>query len=89
LREQVILPGKSLLNPPVFYYSNEISRDRLVHLIHEASYSRVNCIYSAETRPPAGMLAEAHKRRDEQKLNEPMFRTLLRIRKEWIGKGLL
>jgi radical SAM superfamily enzyme YgiQ (UPF0313 family) len=89
LREQVILPGKSLLNPPVFYFSNEISRDRLVQLIHEASYSRVNCIYSAETRPPAGMLAEAHKRRDEQKLNEPMFRTLLRIRKEWMAKGLL
>jgi hypothetical protein len=35
------------------------------------------------------MLQEAHKLRAEQKLKEPMFRTLLRIRKEWKGKGLL
>jgi radical SAM superfamily enzyme YgiQ (UPF0313 family) len=89
LEEEVIKPGQSLLYPPVFYFSNGITRDSLVQLIHEASSDRLNCIYSAETRPPLEMLQEAHKRRVEQKLNEPMFRTLLRIRKEWIGKGLL
>jgi radical SAM superfamily enzyme YgiQ (UPF0313 family) len=89
LQEQVIKPGQSLLYPPVFYFSNGISRNRLVQLIREASSERLNCIYSAETRPPVEMLQEAHKIRTEQQLNEPMFRTLLRIRKEWIGKGLL
>lgn len=89
LQEQVIKPGQSLLYPPVFYFSNGITRDRLVQLIHEASSDRLNCIYSAETRPPLEMLQEANKLRTEQKLKEPMFRTLLRIRKEWIGKGLL
>ena len=89
LQEKVINPGQSLLYPPVFYFSNEISRDRLVQLIHDASSDRLNCIYSAETRPPLEMLQEAHRIRSEQKLKEPMFRTLLRIRKEWKGKGLL
>ena len=89
LQEQVIKPGQSLLYPPVFYFSTGISRDRLVQLIHEASSVRLNCIYSSETRPPLEMLEEAHQLRAEQKLNEPMFRTLLRIRKEWIAKGLL
>ncbi len=89
LQEQVIKPGQPLLYPPVFYFSSGISRDRLVQLIHEASSVRHNCIYSAETRPPKEMLEEAHKRRAEQKLTEPMFRTLLRIRKERIEKGLL
>ena len=89
LQEQVIKSGQSLLYPPVFYFSNGITRDRLVQLIHDASSDRLNCIYSAETRPPLEMLQEAHRIRSEQKLKEPMFRTLLRIRKEWIGKGLL
>jgi radical SAM superfamily enzyme YgiQ (UPF0313 family) len=89
LQEHLIKPGQSLLYPAVFYFSGGISRDRLVELIHKASSERINCIYSVETRPPLEMMKEAHKLRKENKLNEPMFRTLLRIRKEWIGKGLL
>ena len=89
LQERMIKHGQSLLYPPVFYFSKGISRNDLVQMIHAASAVRLNCIYSAETRPPLGMLEEAHKRRVEQKLEEPMFRTLLRIRKEWIGKKLL
>jgi radical SAM superfamily enzyme YgiQ (UPF0313 family) len=89
MQEQVIKPGQSLLYPPVFYFSKGISRDRLVQLILEATAERLNCIYSAETRPPVEMLKEAHKLRAEQQLNEPMFRSFLRIRKEWKAKGLL
>jgi radical SAM superfamily enzyme YgiQ (UPF0313 family) len=89
LQEQVIKPGQSLLYPPVFYFSKGISGDRLVQLILEATAERYNCIYSAETRPPEEMLKEAQKLRAEQHLNEPMFRSFLRIRKEWRTKGLL
>jgi len=73
----------------VFYFSKGISGGRLVQLILEATEERLNCIYSAETRPPVEMLKEAHKLRVEQHLNEPMFRSFLRIRKEWKAKGLL
>jgi radical SAM superfamily enzyme YgiQ (UPF0313 family) len=89
MQEKMIKPGQSLLYPPVFYFSKGISRDRLVQLILEATAERLNCIYSAETRPPVEMLKEAHKLRAEQQLNEPMFRSFLRIRKEWKAKGLL
>lgn len=89
IREKVIRPGISLLYPPVFYFSEGISRDGLTNLIQEASSSRLNCVYSANTRPSPEMLMEAHKLRERQKLNEPMFRTLLRIRKEWKEAGRL
>jgi len=89
LHEQMISPGQSLLYPPFFYFSSGIKENRLVQMIHEASSERINCVYSAETRPPFEMVQEAHQFRDEQKLKEPMFRTLLRIRKEWKLKGLL
>jgi len=89
LQEQVIIPGQSLLYPPVFYFSKGFPRTRLVNLIREVSSERLNCVYSAETRPPAEMLSEAHNLRTDKKLIEPMFRTLLRIRKDWKAKGLL
>ena len=89
LKEQLIKPGQSLLYPPVFYFSKGITRERLTQLIHDVSAERINCIYSAETRPSLEMMQEAHKLRAEQQLKEPMFRTLLRIRKEWKMKGLV
>jgi radical SAM superfamily enzyme YgiQ (UPF0313 family) len=88
INENVIQPGQSLLIPPVFYFSKEISRDCLVQEINNVSSERVNCVSPSDTRPPLAMMQEAHRIRIEQKLNEPMFRTLLRIRKEWNAKGL-
>jgi radical SAM superfamily enzyme YgiQ (UPF0313 family) len=89
LKEKIIKPGQSLMYPPVFYYSKKIPGDTLVGLINEASITRVNCINSANTRPSGNMMAEAIKMKTEQNLNEPMFRTLLRIRKQWRTKGLI
>jgi radical SAM superfamily enzyme YgiQ (UPF0313 family) len=89
LKDNVIRPGQSLMFPPVFYYSREISKDQLAEFINEVSSKRVNCVNSSNTRPSGKMLAEANKMKTEQKLNEPMFRTLLRIRREWRTKGLL
>jgi radical SAM superfamily enzyme YgiQ (UPF0313 family) len=89
LKEQVIRSGQSLLYPQVFYYSKEISSDRLVQMIRDASSVRHNCIHSAETKPSPEMMEKAQKLRAENNTNEPMFRTLLRIRKEWMEKGSL
>ncbi|MCX6244202.1 MAG: radical SAM protein [Bacteroidetes bacterium] len=82
LKEQVILPGESLLYPPLFYFSKEISRDRLNEMMLDVSSLRHNCIHSAETKPSPEMMQEAQKLRAELNLNEPMFRTLLRLRKK-------
>jgi radical SAM superfamily enzyme YgiQ (UPF0313 family) len=89
IREKLLQPGQSLLYPPLFYFSEKIPQQRLVQRIREVSAERINCVYSAETRPPAEMLQQAQKLRSEQKLKEPMFRTLLRVRKEWMAKGLI
>jgi radical SAM superfamily enzyme YgiQ (UPF0313 family) len=87
LNENVIEPGQSLLNPPVFYFSSGIPKERLVQQISKVSSERVNCVSPGDTRPPIAMMQEAKRIRIEKKLNEPMFRTLLRIRKEWNAKG--
>lgn len=89
LQEKQITSGQSLLFPPLFYFSNEISKDRLTSMISDASVQRFNCIDSAGTRPSREMLQEANRIRKEQKSQEPMFRTLLKIRNEWKEKGLL
>jgi hypothetical protein len=71
-----------VLYPPPFYYSNEIGKERLDQLIKGASSVRMNCIPALETQPSAELLTEAAMIRKEQNLNEPMFRTLLRLRRE-------
>jgi radical SAM superfamily enzyme YgiQ (UPF0313 family) len=88
LQEKVIQPGQSLLFP-VYYFSHMISRDELRELINETSVERMHCMVAAGTRPSTEMLKEAYRLRKEQNLTEPMFRTLLRLRKEWKKKGLL
>ena len=88
LKEGVIKSGESLLFPPIFYYSNEISRDRIISLINQTTSERINCVSSGASRPPIEMLQEASMLRKEKNLNEPMFRTLLRIRKEWKAREL-
>jgi len=89
LKEHLIKPGQSLMYPPLFYFSKEIPKDRLEQLIDEISSEQVNCVYSSDTRPSKEMLMETNKIRKEQNLNEPVFRTLLRVRREWKVKGLL
>ena len=89
LKEHMIIAGHSLMYPPVFYFSKEITKDRLLHLINRTASERVNCVYSSDTRPPKEMIMEANKLRKELSLNEPNFRTLLRIRRDWRAKGLL
>ena len=89
LMDKCITEGQSLLYPQKFYYSKEIAREYLAQRIMETSLKWHNCLPSSETRASPGMLQEAQKRRELLGLKEPMFRTLLRIRKEWMDKGLL
>jgi len=88
IREGRIQGGQSLLYPQQFYFSKEISRERIDQLITETSLQRHNCLPSSETRASAEMLEQAQQLRDSLGLKEPMFRTLLRVRKEKMRKGL-
>ena len=88
LSEKVIKQDESLLFP-AYYFTKDLSKEKLLQMMEYASDIRINCILSSGTRPPATMLEEANRIRSQKKLNEPMFRTLLRIRKEWKVRGLL
>ena len=71
-----------------FYFSPGIGRDRLFAMINEASRTRPNCVPVMESTPSAEMMREAMRLREEERLDEPMFRTLLRIRYRMFGKEM-
>jgi hypothetical protein len=82
LTEGLIKPGQSILQPSVYYFSEKCGREEINQLIMEAAGTRPNCLPSNETTPSPDMIREAIALRNEKGLVEPMFRTLLRIRKK-------
>lgn len=68
---------------PVWYLSPGIHKADLDIMLTDFSKTRPNCLPPGESTPSAEMRAQAMKIRAEQGLDEPMFRTLLRIRRGW------
>ncbi|MCX6285730.1 MAG: radical SAM protein [Bacteroidetes bacterium] len=89
LKEGFISDSDNLFKPSVFYFSKESPQAVLRDWITEACRDRLNCLPSYETNAPAEMLREAVSTRSNQGLTEPMFRTLLRLRREWKISGKL
>jgi len=87
IAEKRITPGQAVFHPPVYYYSQRINKADLDRLIKKATLTRHNCIPAMETAPPPEMISEALENRKLQELDEPMFRTLLRIRAKWREAG--
>jgi len=65
---------------PVFYVTKSMPRQRIHALLFEAAQKRHNCVLAADSTPPPQLLQKAMELRNKQNLQEPMFRTLLRIR---------
>jgi radical SAM superfamily enzyme YgiQ (UPF0313 family) len=80
VREGIVIPGESLLERR-FYVSPELGRERLLEIVGREIATRSNCIRASESTPSPAMLQEAARCRREQGLTEPMFRTLLRLRR--------
>ena len=72
-----------------FYCSDRILKTDLDRLILDATMLRTNCLPAGATAPGATMLAAAGEYRKTTNTREPMFRTLLRIRKQWKMEGKL
>jgi radical SAM superfamily enzyme YgiQ (UPF0313 family) len=89
MKEGRLSEAQSVFLPPVYYYSDKLPKDRLDMLIRDAAATRHNCIHALETAPGPDMVAQAHEMRKLHQLDEPMFRTLLRIRKHWMNSGKL
>jgi radical SAM superfamily enzyme YgiQ (UPF0313 family) len=84
VKEGFLEPGESLLLRR-FYVSPELGRERLLEIVGRETATRPNCVRSSESTPPPAMMQEAARIRLEQGLTEPMFRTLLRLRRQTQG----
>lgn len=85
--EQGVIDKRVSLLRPVFYVSPTMTKSRIDELILQASQTRPNCITAAESTPPPEMMGKALDLRKAQGLTEPMFRTLMRIRREMLKQG--
>lgn len=80
IKEGVLRADEPLLEPR-FYVSPGLGAERLNALVRQATAARLNCFGAGESTPPPGLLDAALRLRQEQRLTEPMFRTLLRLRR--------
>jgi hypothetical protein len=81
IREGIITPEASLLYP-TFYVTRNMTAERLMEILRTYTATRFNCILSTESTPSPEMLQRAMEIRAREKLTEPMFRTLMRVRRE-------
>ncbi len=85
LAEGLVAPGDPLLEAR-FYVSPRLGAARLRELVSRAAEARPNCVPAWESSPPPEMLREAAALRARDGLQEPMFRTLLRLRRQRMGR---
>ena len=82
LREGVIKKDESLLTPH-FYVSQMLGQKGLAARVKAFTAKHHNCLRSVESTPSPEMVQKAIEiRKRENLMHEPMFRTLLRVRKE-------
>jgi radical SAM superfamily enzyme YgiQ (UPF0313 family) len=83
VKEGVMSPNNKLLDP-VYYVSPELGMETLARMIKEAAKKRHFCVPSYESTPPKEMMIQAMDLQSRMTVKEPMFRTLLRLRKKII-----
>ena len=81
LKENIISKEESLLDPS-FYLSANMGELELEQLISREIAKRPNCIRVGDSLPPPELMAAAMRERAEKGLEEPMFRTLLRLKNQ-------
>lgn len=81
--EQGIIDAKESLITPHFYVSPSLGRKKLKKRVKNFVAKHYNCLRSVESTPSKEMVKKAMEIRQRDGLSgEPMFRTLLRIKKE-------
>jgi radical SAM superfamily enzyme YgiQ (UPF0313 family) len=82
--KQGIIKAQDNLLEPVYYVSPEIDRSYLSALLYREIAKRHNVVHALDSAPKPEMLAEAVAVRRLQGLDEPMFRTLLRLKSKYL-----
>jgi radical SAM superfamily enzyme YgiQ (UPF0313 family) len=86
IREGIIRQETSLLAPH-FYVSPFLGETELARIISREIATRPNCIPLTATKPPPELLQAALRERKEKNLTEPLFRTLLRLKRQLFHAG--
>lgn len=86
LEHKVLKPGQNLFYP-VFYETSDFPNEKIHAYLKNKIGDRHNILFTSESRPSEEMLKEAILYIRTNKVSEPMFRTLLRIRKKWLESG--
>ncbi|MFH1437390.1 MAG: radical SAM protein [Pseudomonadota bacterium] len=79
---QGIVQESDNLIEPFYYVSPGLGAGTLARLVRRAAADRLNCVPSSESAPGPAMMKEAVRIREAEGLTEPMFRTLLRLRRK-------
>ncbi|MFH1160355.1 MAG: radical SAM protein [bacterium] len=82
LKEGVIKPGQSLFRPSPYYFSEFTPKKSLNQMISAIADEFHNCLPALDSTPSTEILQKATHLRNAEKLTEPMFRTLLRVRRD-------
>ncbi len=80
IEEGVVAADASLLEPR-FYFSPALGRAGLAQCVEQAIADRPNCVRSVDSSPPPAMMKAAIQLRTAEEVDEPMFRTLLRLKR--------
>jgi radical SAM superfamily enzyme YgiQ (UPF0313 family) len=81
--KQGFIRAEDNLLQPVYYVSPDIGHENLSSLLRREIAKRPNVVHALDSAPPPEMLAEAMDIRKAQGLEEPMFRTLLRLKSKY------
>jgi len=78
IEEGVISKEMSVIDP-MFYVSPSVGKENLRQILEREIKSRSNVMNSINTTPPKDLMQKAIIYRKENKVDEPMYRTLLRL----------
>lgn len=80
LKDQVITKQQSTIEP-MYYVDPKLGRDKLTEILEREIAKRPNVMNSINTAPSKELMQAAIRYRQQNKVEEPMFRTLLRVEK--------
>jgi hypothetical protein len=66
-----------------------LGKERVNLILKKEAQKRPNCVLASESTPGPEMLKKAMEMQEKMKLREPMFRTLLRVRRLMMENGLI
>lgn len=82
VKEDIISENESIIHP-MFYVNPSMGKEKLTQILEMEIYKRANVLNSMNTTPSPELIAQAMDYRKIYQINEPMFRTLLRLKKEY------